>query len=103
MKREYAAIMLILAPAFVGCATSARRYGPTLIPEKNTIFNPEWTGVSSSHVTRTEWPATVAFTPLGEEIEYAETIIDLQGRFGDNRDQTYYRRFSSVRKGRARR
>ncbi len=78
-----------------------RHPGPAQIAEKHLIFNPEWTNIPPEYVARSDWPSTAALSVLGEEIAYRETIIDRQGRSTGGRDQTYYRRFYSVRTGRA--
>ncbi len=104
MNRKLAAWLLLLAPFIAaGCSVPMRSVRLPGIKCTSTIFNPEWTGLPVSSVPRTDWPSTIAYSDFGEEITYRETIIDWQGRFGGTRDQLYYRRFDSIRTGRARR
>ncbi len=88
--------------AGVGCAGLERHGQAKFVPDKHLLFNPEWSGLPTRDVRRSEWPAVVAFGPAAEQIEYRETIIDVQGRFGADRD-FLYRRFDSVRTGRLQR
>ncbi len=104
MNRMFATLLLLLAmPIIDGCSVSARTARPRTVKMNNAIFNPEWTQIPVSAIARSDWPSTDAFSAHGEEVEYRETIIDWQGRFGRSQDQVYYRRFDSVRTGRARR
>ena len=100
MLCRFAGIVLLIALVIlVGCSASARYVKPSHVAEKNILFNPEWTGLPSFFVGRTEWPATIAFSHLGEDVEYRETIVDRQGWYRNGRDHLY-RRFDSVRIGR---
>ena len=103
MKRTLGLLTPLVMVTLVGCSATATSAPPSRMSVQHVIFNPEWTGIPSLGFARTDWPSTVAFLHVGEEIDYKETIIDWQGRFGGNLDQTYYRRFASVRTGRARR
>ena len=95
-----ASVWILVATTLAGCATPVRTTGLAHIPEKNLIFNPEWTGLPVLEVARASWPSTAAFSSLVEQIDYRETIIDRQGSFGHDLD-FLYRRFDSVRSGRA--
>ena len=100
---KLAALMgILVSTAPAGCSVSARTTSSLQTSARNILFNPEWTGLPVSSVTRTDWPSTVAFSSLYEGVEYRETILDRQGGFGSDRDYLY-RRFYSVRTGRARR
>ena len=52
---------------------------------------------------RTDWPATPAVYQLGESISYRERFLDIQrgGASGHGRMGYTYRRFDTVRTGRA--
>lgn len=103
VKRKHAAWFLVLALPFVGCSAPMRAGRRAYIKAIGTIFNPDWTGLPTHFVPRSDWPSTIAYSNLGEEIAYRETIIDWQGRSRGTQDQLYYRRFKSIRTGRARR
>jgi len=98
-----ALVLLVISTPMAGCYVPARRPTPDYVSAKSIIFNPEWTGIPPFYVARTDWPSTVVFSNPGEELAYRETIIDRQGQFAGRRDQTYYRRFTSIRTGRGRR
>jgi hypothetical protein len=101
--RRLAAILLLFASlAFCGCAASVCRVVPQSPVSTHLIFNPERTGVPPRDMTRADWPATPAYAHGAEQVEYRETIIDRQGRFGADQDRLY-RRFESVRTGWSRR
>ena len=104
MRGQPAAVLLLLtASLLTGCTATGRMSSSSRLPASYTIFNPDWNRLPLVSVPRADWPVTTAFSKLGESIEYRETIIDWQGRFAGARDQRYYRRFESVRTGRARR
>ena len=104
MNRMLATTFLLMAILFAeGCTGGVRVARPTDVKLNNAIFNPEWTRIRVSAIARSDWPSVAVFSDGGEEIEYRETIIDWQGRFGRSQDQVYYRRFDSVRTGVARR
>lgn len=103
MKRTLGLLMLLAPPVLVGCSAPATSAPSSRASVRHVIFNPEWTKIPSLSFVRTDWPSTFVFSHVGESIDYKETILDWQGRFGRNLDQTYYRRFASVRTGRARR
>lgn len=103
MQRGFAGIVLLIASVILGgCSVSAHYARPSHVAEKNILFNPEWTGLPPLFVGRAEWPSTIAFSHIGEDVEYRETIIDRQGWYRNGRDHLY-RRFDSVRTGRIRR
>ena len=104
MNRMVATTLLLLAiPIAVGCSGHARTPRSHGVKMNNAIFNPEWTRIPVTAIARSDWPSTAAYSGSDEEVEYRETIIDWQGRFGRSQDQVYYRRFDSVRTGVARR
>jgi len=103
MKRTLGLLMLLALSVLVGCSAPATYASSSRVSVQHVIFNPECTGIPPFGFARIDWPSTVAFSHVGEEIDYKETILDWQGRFGGDLDQTYYRRFASVRTGRARR
>lgn len=81
-----------------GCASRPTRTSMTWSPDTYLIFNPQWTGIAIADTPRGPWPTTTTFQTFGEDIEYRETTIDIQGRHGFNSDRTY-RRFESTRRG----
>ncbi len=94
---------IILAATVVGgCAASSHHAFLRPIPDTHMIFNPERTAPARPDNFRTEWPMALSGQPGGEEIEFRETIIDRQGRFGRYSDY-HFRRFHSVRTGHVRR
>lgn len=104
MNRILATLLLLLAiPIIGGCSGYVRSARPHYVKMNHAIFNPEWTQIPVTAVARSDWPSTAAYSGSGEEVEYRETIIDWQGRFGGSREQLYYRRFDSVRTGVVRR
>ncbi|MGH8679027.1 MAG: hypothetical protein ACREUQ_11815 [Burkholderiales bacterium] len=63
------------------------------------LFGAEVPAHPDGFTERSDWPATTGFTTSDEQIEYRETVYDVQGRgFGDR--DWLYRRFDSVRTGR---
>ena len=102
MYRKLAALLIgvLVSSTSIGCSVSARTAGPSYIAERHLLFNPEWMDLPVGYVARSDWPSTVAFSTISEAVEYRETIIDWQGRFGADSDRLY-RRFGSVRTGRA--
>lgn len=104
MNRMLATTLLLLAiPIVGGCSGHVRAARPHGVKMSNAIFNPEWTRIPVTAIARSDWPSTAVFSGRGEEGEYLETIVDRQGPFRGSRDQVYYRRFESVRRGVARR
>ncbi len=63
------------------------------------LFGSECVASCLQDTARGDWPSTDGITNSGEQIDYEETIIDLQGRGFGSRDGLY-RRFDSVRTGR---
>ena len=98
----HCAVLLAIAVG-LGCSGTGRDASARWIASKHLIFNPEWTGIPSGAVGRAAWPTTPAFVGREEEVSYRETIIDWQGRTSGGREPVYYRRFSSIRTGRAHR
>lgn len=88
-----------LTACSLGCAHAAPRLEIENCAAGNLVFNPDWAGLPSFDVGRSDWPATEAFSTDGEETLYQVRILD---RFGHLRghDDFYYRRFSSVGSGR---
>ena len=103
-KMQTTKLMLIALAvvAVVGCAADRRRVSWRPIPDSHLIFNPERSTPAPPDNFRADWPVVLSGQPDGEEVEYRETIIDHQGRFGRNSDY-HFRRFDSVRTGRVRR
>lgn len=96
-------VMLFAMTIAAGCSTTAGSAGHTFVSETNLIFNPERMGLPPAEVGRTDWPSTMARSHPGEDLHYQETIIDRQGWSPRNADRNYYRRFTAIRTGRARR
>lgn len=90
-----------------GCATPGARRSrdvpgktPATRPDSHLVFNPQGSGTQGWDVSRAPWPGTAAGPGPGESVEYTEVMIDRSGQNG--RDDGYtYRRFRSVRRGRA--
>lgn len=97
-ERSAFLLVIVFCLGLTGCATSQRRGRPPRAFSEHLLFNPEWTGLVSHDVQRSDWPSTPAFAHGSEYVEYRETIIDRQGDFGFASDRLY-RRFDSVRRG----
>ena len=96
-------LLAILGPLLAtGCSSIGRQVQLQQHCTRELLFSPSWTGLPTCDVGRSSWPSTVAYGQVDEQVDYRETIIDRQGWFGNQRD-FYYRRFDSVRAGRARR
>ena len=89
--------VLLLA---TGCSSSGHLRRSRCVQYENLIFNPQFTFAPEVAVSRMDWPSTAAFHRPTEHLEYRETIIDRQGRFGGS-DDYLYRRFDSIRVGRS--
>lgn len=103
LKRLGHCAVLLAIAAGLGCSGTGRNASVQWSASQHLIFNPEWTGIPSGPVAREVWPATAAFVGREEEVFYRETIIDWQGRTSGGREPVYYRRFNSIRTGRAHR
>lgn len=66
---------------------------------RDILFGPVAATDLGQEVGRSDWPSTDGSASTGEQIDYAESIIDLQGR-GYGSHDGLYRRFDSVRIGR---
>ena len=98
-------VILLAVPVLcliAGCAVSGHQRYAHRIEATGLIFNPSFTLSRDIHVPRTGWPSTPAYEHTQEYVEYRETIIDRQSTYG-YADDFLYRRFDSVRVGRARR
>ena len=104
MKRGRCTLLVLVALPLIlaGCSAPKRVIRHAAIPDEHIFFNPEWTGLPTFYIGRTDWPSTLAYSDVGETIAYRETINDRQGYSGAGRDYLI-RRFYSVRKGRAKR
>ena len=91
--------VLVTIAVGLGCSVTERNGSTRWIAGQHLIFNPEWTGIPSGPEAREVWPSTSAFGGRDEEVFYRETIMDWQGRT----EPVYYRRFNSIRTGRAHR
>lgn len=103
-KRAIFTLAACSLSSFAGCAGSGHCLSRR--PSNgNLIFNPTSSHVALVDTSRNDWPAATDYSKLGEEVVYEVRIVDWQGRLGNNdsADQFYYRRFSSVRAGAARR
>jgi len=85
----------------VGCVSAPGPHRPTREVKMDLLFNPDWTGVPTFDVSRSSWPSTPAYLPVGEVVDYQETIYDLQGGSWTGRQDYYRRQFKSVRIGRS--
>lgn len=95
-----------LACVLTACQASGRAShdrlcaAPSSEPYRHALFNPDPIAFPLHEFDRLTWPDAPNHQISGESIEYAETVIDWQGRnFGDR--DLYYRRFDAVRTGRA--
>ncbi|MFQ5414125.1 MAG: hypothetical protein ACE5E6_06665 [Phycisphaerae bacterium] len=92
---------IVCGTAATGCAVSGPRYRAPAPPSPHLIFNPRGRTYGAAYIGRSTWPSTPAYVSDGEIIEYTEVRIDTQDRgFGRNGDR-YYRRFTTIRHGRA--
>jgi len=94
--------VLVLFASLPGCVNLQPSVAPERISTNNTIFNPECTEIDTPEQAWEVWPITVAFLHPAEQVAFREYLIDRQGRVGTHQDFVY-RRFDSVRTGRARR
>ena len=93
---------LLVANGLIGCCpTNVRKPQAAVALNEHLIFNPEWTGIGPVEYGREEWPSTVAYSASGEDVRYQERIIDWQWGSIRPTHWGYYRRFTSVRTGRA--
>ncbi len=83
----------------VGCAQRVRRYPVNGTVCGNLVFNSQWNMSVDGFSNRSSWPSTGAYQLSTEQIEFRETVIDRQGRFGHS-DDFLYRRFEQTRTGR---
>jgi hypothetical protein len=90
------ALAVALALLAVGCsATPPRR---PVAPTTDLLFGPDWAGIPTFDLPRSDWPAATAGPLIHEHVEYRTMLYDLHGRSG--RDDGYVqRRFRSVRTG----
>ncbi|MBI4717890.1 MAG: hypothetical protein HY763_08820 [Planctomycetes bacterium] len=96
-------VVLTMLLTVLGCAGKrphATGHPARIAAAPYLLFNPDPEAFPIVEYGRSDWPATSSFNELGEVVEYQETIIDRQGRFGIDQD-LHYRRFDSVRTGRA--
>ena len=93
-------LLIMTITVATGCARLERHTFTRSVPAKDLLFSPPWTGLSTVNVARSAWPSTVASQPIGEIVDYQETIIDRQGWIGVQQD-FYYRRFDAIRTGRS--
>jgi hypothetical protein len=102
-KVGVSSLMALLATNFACCC---RHHPPTylvLADGHNAIFNPSGSPVPLTEFGRLDWPVAYVSESTGEDIQYHEQIVDIQGR-GFNRDDGFLlRRFESDRFGRSRR
>lgn len=91
----------IAGSGLVGCASTPVSQPSVRIVKTDVLFNPDWTGVPTFDVARSSWPSTPAYLPVGEVVDYQETIYDQQGRSWGGRQDYYRRQFKSVRTGRS--
>ncbi|RME36747.1 MAG: hypothetical protein D6788_10945 [Planctomycetota bacterium] len=102
------ALSVTLLVGLIGCAGATRPADwegeawaeRGLLPESHLIFDPRPTGWEEVDFPRNDWPGTVSSGPVREEVAYDVTILDFQGLSPRNPEREYYRRFSSVRRGR---
>ncbi len=104
MLRRLAMMLAVvcLLSTSLGCAQGVRRYPVSGTACGNLVFNSQCNLLAGGHNERSEWPSTVAYQRSTELIDFRETIIDRQGRFGHS-DDYLYRRFESTRTGRGHR
>lgn len=102
-------LRLFIAPAFAatvfsGCATTPPRHAaPMPGPVAPLVLFDEPDGVARAEgQARADWPASDGYDETSENVRFRETIIDIQGPTGSNRDWVY-QRFESRRTGNWRR
>jgi len=85
-----------------GCCNShvSGEHPPIPNTPMNLIFDKAPLQAIAYDSRRSDWPATVSGYRLPETLAYRETILDYQGRSGIH-SETPYRRFESVRIGKA--
>ena len=93
-------LLIVTITVAAGCGRPERDTFARSGPAKDLLFSPPWTGLSTVNVARSAWPSTVASQPIGEIVDYQETIIDRQGWIVVQQD-FYYRRFDAIRTGRS--
>ena len=91
----------IACTVLVGCASKPDSCQSVRKVKTDILFHPDWTGMPTFDVARSSWPSTPAYLPVGEVVDYQETIYDLQGRSWTGRQDYYRRQFKSVRTGRS--
>lgn len=93
-------LLALLVTTVSGCQStmSGRRIART--EHRDVLYSPNWSGLATYNVARSQWPATAAPYRLGEVVDYEITTYDEQGRSFSNQDGYLRRRFSSVRSGR---
>lgn len=103
MERLLIAICVvgIAITGLVGCASTPVSHLSMRKVKMDLLFNPDWTGVPTFDVPRSSWPSTPSYLPIGEIVDYRETIYDLQGGSLNGREDYYRRQFQSVRVGRS--
>ncbi len=96
--------LLVLSMAIqTGCCSSRQRATHAVIRDSHGIFNPAESRVTLGEFERSDWPVAYLPDATGEETQYNEHFVDIQGR-GSNRDDGFlFRRFESDRFGRSRR
>ena len=104
MRLVYPSILALCALFLAtSCSSLGTRHLSRGQRNKHLIFNPRWNSFPIVNILRDDWPSTIAYDRGGESIEYRETFIDIQTRSGGAHNDVPYRRFFSVRTGRARR
>ena len=88
----------LLSLTVCGCAAARPSVRP--VPAGNVLFGPEWIGIPTFDVPRSDWPATVAGPPADEYLEFRTSLYDHFGRQG--RGDYLHRTFHSIRVGTSR-
>jgi hypothetical protein len=94
-------MVVVSAISLLGGCAAPQPTGPTIQHHyAHLVFNPPAGANLPTYYYQSDWPSTEAYEVDGEAVYYQETVQDIQFR-QLGRDDLPYRRFTSVRVGRA--